>query len=236
MNVVDTFFHKKPSKTSHESLATLSNGSIISGYQGFDVSYYTHINYYTMRKAVELLIGNTSPSSKMILIETGSAAHGTQSTLLWDKLLNSDVIDGHLYTVDMNPHAVNNVKMLVSDKTTATCSDSLLYLPTLTEKIDFVYFDSYDCDFMYDNGSAVHHMKEFKCIEHLLKDGTVLLVDDTPINRHWMDNALSNPTFYAINDDTILHGKGNMINSYLETYTKSEKVMHQYQTLWIYHK
>ena len=54
--IYNNFFHKKNSKTSHETLYT-NNSILRSGYikSEAEEGYYTHINYNTMKKALELL-------------------------------------------------------------------------------------------------------------------------------------------------------------------------------------
>jgi len=68
-------------------------------------------------------------------------------------------------------------------------SNSLYYLPTITCKIDFIYLDSYDVDFLNTCSSTEHHLKEFNCIKHLLHEGSIVLIDDTPLSPDWLDNG-----------------------------------------------
>jgi hypothetical protein len=49
-----------------------------------------------------------------------------------------------------------------------------------------------------------------------------------------MDGALQRDDIYKISDEQILFGKGNLVNEYLETKTSSVKLLHQYQTVWLY--
>jgi len=224
----NNFFKKQPVKTSHETLATYDDGSLISG--GDNGSFYTHINYYTMKTALEKLLDLSK--SSYTFVETGCAAHGTKSTLLWDQFVN--IFGGKVFSVDLNKGAVDETNHLTSNQTLVTCSDSLLYLPTLSEPIDFLYLDSYDVDFFNPLPSAEHHLKEFNAIKHLLHTGSIILIDDTPITRDWFDNATNNHLYNTMKDtfDTEMSGKGSLVNKELEK-MGATKIMHQYQTLWV---
>lgn len=224
----NNFFKKQTTKTSHETLATYDDGSLISG--GENGSFYTHINYYTMKTVLEKLL--ESSKSSYIFAETGCAAHGTKSTLLWDKFVN--IFGGKVFSVDLNKGAVDETNNLTSDKTIVTCSDSLLYLPILTEPIDFLYLDSYDVDFLDPLPSAEHHLKEFNAVKHLLHKGSIILIDDTPISRDWFDDAKNSHLYHTMKDtfNPEMSGKGSLVIKELEK-MGATKIMHQYQTLWV---
>lgn len=235
---VDEYYNNflTPSKnfTCNTTLATLNDNRIISGYKGSDIKYYTHINYYSMKKALESLLQFNNKTYYQF-VETGCASHGTKSTLLWDKFVN--FYNGQVDSVDLSLENVLTTRLLVSNKTNVHHSDSLLYLKDYNKNIDFLYLDSYDCDFFNDNGSSEHHFKEFKSIEHLLiENQSIILIDDTPLNKYWLDGALLRKDFNWINDNQMFFGKGNLVNEYLEKNTNSTKILHQYQSLWLYKK
>jgi hypothetical protein len=224
----DDFFNKMKFITSNESLANYEDGSLESG--GIRGKFYTHINYHTIKNAlVELLKQNKDFYN---IVETGCAAHGTKSTLLWDKFVN--IFEGKVNSVDLNQNAVNSTNILTSDKTKVVCSDSLLYLPTLKEDIDFLYLDSYDVDFSNPLPSAMHHLKEFNCVKHLLKKGSIILIDDTPCSPEWFDGGKSRNDYEIIKKyfNSDMSGKGSLVNKELEK-MGATKIMHQYQILWI---
>jgi hypothetical protein len=107
------------------------------------------------------------------IVETGVAAHGTRSTLLWDKFVN--IFGGKVLSVDLNKDAVITANNLTSDKTTVYHSDSLDYLPTITEKIDFLYLDSVDG---WDSNSHIHQLKEIEIALPKLHKNSLILLDD----------------------------------------------------------
>jgi hypothetical protein len=114
-----------------------------------------------------------------------------------------------------------------------THSDSLHYLPTITDKIDFLYLDSYDVDFLNPLPSAEHHLKEFNCVKHLLHEGSIVLIDDTPVSPEWLDNGKSSPIYHKlkVQFDENMSGKGSLVCKELEK-MGATKIMHQYQVLW----
>ncbi len=235
LNYYDKFFYKQISKTSHETLANYANGNLIPGGTNDEIvgCYYTHINYHTMKRALVELVSNNKNNTDFIIVETGCAAHGTKSTLLWDKFVN--YFGGKVFSVDLNNNAVEETNRLTSDKTTVTCSDSLLFLPTLIDRIDFLYLDSYDVDFLNPILSTGHHLKEFMCIKHLLHKNSIILIDDTPCSPEWLDNGKFNNIYkeYKKTFDNKMSGKGSLVNIELEL-LNSEKLLHQYQVLWKY--
>lgn len=226
--IIDTFFRKSPVKTGHETLANYSNGSYEPG--GINGKFYTHINYHTIKTALLELSKNDKET--VTIVETGCSAHGTKSTLLWDKYVTT--FGGNVLSVDLNSHAVNLTNQQTSSQTTVTHSDSLHYLPTLTTPIDFLYLDSYDVDFLNPQPSAEHHLKEFNCVRHLLEKGSVVLIDDTPVSPEWLDNGKNNSIYdrYTASFDPNMCGKGSLVNLELEK-MGATKIKHQYQSLWI---
>ena len=137
-SLINNFFNKMSYKTNHETLANYLNGTLESWGENGD--FYTHINYHTMKRSLTEIVKQNK--KYYTFVETGCSAHGTKSTLLWDKFVN--IFDGNVISVDLDQAAVIKTNNLTSDKTNVTCSDSLKFLPTLTNSIDFLYLDSYD--------------------------------------------------------------------------------------------
>jgi len=164
-------------------------------------------------------------------VETGCAAHGTKSTLLFDKFVNT--FDGKVVSVDLNKNAVDLTNRATSNKTTVVHSDSLKLLPTLTKPIDLLYLDSYDVDFLNPQPSAEHHLKEFNCIKHLLHKDSIVLIDDTPVSPEWLDNGTFSTIYHKFKEsfNSNMCGKGSLVNLELEK-MNATKIMHQYQVLW----
>ena len=225
--IFNNFFNKQTSKTVHETLANYSNNTLIPG--GDNGLFYTHICYHTIYNALlELTKQNKDHYN---IVETGCSAHGTKSTLLWDKFVNK--FGGKVLSVDLNKEAVDSTNIKTSDRTKVTHSNSLDYLPTITDKIDFLYLDSYDVDFLDPLPSAEHHLKEFNCIKHLLREGSIVLIDDTPVSPEWLDNGKCSPIYGKLKSqfDENMAGKGSLVCKELEK-MGATKIIHQYQILW----
>lgn len=235
-DVYDKFFDKTFLKNSRLSLCTIGN-RIIPGYVVNETEkqnehfFYTHPNYYTMKEALRQLVLNND-KEYFTFVETGCAAWGTKSTLLWDEFVN--FYDGEVISVDLNKKNCDETNELTSDKTHVTHSDSLDFLPTLKKNIDFLYLDSYDVDLLNPEPSTTHHLKEYNCIKSLLSKNSVVLVDDTPVSPEWIDNGIHNPKYneYKKTFNPAINGKGSYVNSELEK-KNATKILHQYQTLWV---
>ncbi len=88
---------------------------------------------------------------------------------------------GLVRSVDINQKAVDTANNFVNSKNyTAYCSDSVTWLKQQTDlnQIDLFYLDSYDVEWLDDNPSAQHHLKEFKAIEPFLKKNCIVAIDD----------------------------------------------------------
>ena len=193
--------------------------------------FFTHINYYTMKEALRQLVFHNKDLNKFKFVETGCSAHGTKSTMLWDKFVN--FYDGNVSSVDLNEHAVNNTNSVISSKSKVFHSNSLDYLPKVDSLIDFLYLDSYDVDFLNPLPSAMHHLEEFNRVKHLLHKNSIILIDDTPVSPEWLDDGQNNPIYSTLKRqfNPKIAGKGSLVNLELEK-MGATKILHQYQTLW----
>lgn len=232
-SVYDMFFYKQHAKTSHETLGNVE-GTLIPGFlttQETDNVYFTHINYYTIKEALRQLVTNNPDINKFNFVETGCSAHGTKSTLLWDKFVN--FYDGSVVSVDLNEYAVNNTNSLISSKSKVFHSNILDYLPKVDKLIDFLYLDSYDVDFLNPLPSAMHHLEEFNKVKHLLHKNSIILIDDTPVSPEWLDDGQNSPIYSTLKRqfNPRIAGKGSLVNLELEK-MGATKILHQYQTLW----
>jgi hypothetical protein len=231
--VYDTFFHKQLKKTSHETLGNVY-GTLIPGFnkehENNDI-FFTHINYYTIKEALRQLIMYNDNLNYFNFVETGCAAHGTKSTLLWDRFVN--FYDGSVLSIDLNKAAVDETNTLITKKSKVVHSNSLDHLPTINYIIDFLYLDSYDVDFLNPLPSAEHHLAEFNKIKHLLHKNSIVLIDDTPLTPEWLDDGKNCPLYTTLKGqfNPSMTGKGSLVNQELEK-MGATKILHQYQTLW----
>lgn len=88
---------------------------------------------------------------------------------------------GFVRSVDIDQNAVNTANTFVDNQYYRSfCSDSVSWLSSLQDlnNIDLFYLDSYDVEWLDDNPSAQHHLKEFKVIEPFLNRNSIVAIDD----------------------------------------------------------
>lgn len=126
-------------------------------------------------------IGQHLPE-KPVIVETGTVrdvgnwAGDGQSTIVWDYF--AELLDGIVYTIDINETGVRIVEELGLERTVAVQGDSLDMIPKIKTPIDFLYLDSYDIDWNNPEPSAEHHLQELLAALPMLKDEALIAVDD----------------------------------------------------------
>lgn len=124
------------------------------------------------------------------IIETGTSReglHGAKSngaaTIVFGKWAHAN--QAFVHSVDISEQSVAAARKEVvaqglSDSVAIHLSDSILFLEKFTEKVDFLYLDSYDYsnDVEIQQKSQAHHLKEFRAIEQQLHEKSVVLIDD----------------------------------------------------------
>lgn len=141
----------------------------------------------TFAKTLQLL---DKRKAKMI-IETGTSREGLKNTKgdgaativfgIWAKQNNAK-----MHSVDINEASVKSSQNEIdlqglSNTVTVHLNDSLEFLKTFEDTVDFLYLDSYDysrTDTDIQTKSQEHHLKEFKLIENKLHDKSIVLIDD----------------------------------------------------------
>lgn len=168
-----------------------------------------HLN----RPGFEAALRNSN-SRPLNIIETGTSAWGTDSTRLWDAYVQH--FGGELWSVDLSTVPSQRLKKQVSENTHLIVSDSVAFLQSFAQEhagmqVDICYLDSWDVDWQDPVPSMDHGLAEFHAIEKLLKPGSVLLIDDTPMSLE--DVPLSEKeaasSFLALRG--FLPGKGALI-------------------------
>jgi len=140
----------------------------------------------TFRRVLELL----DAIQAKIIIETGTSReglHGAKSngaaTIVFGKW--AQINNAFLHSVDISEKSVDAAqaevnKQKLQSHVTIHLSDSLVFLENFSERVDFLYLDSYDYsdDIEIQVKSQEHHLKEFKAIEHQLHENSLVLIDD----------------------------------------------------------
>ena len=197
-----------------------------------------HINFYTMRRFIELIDEIKEP----LIVETGTSATLVKSSHLFDKYIFAK--GGDFITVDINPGAAYHFsKDVLCPKTKYYTSDSVQFLQNLDKvsprKIDALYLDSWDIEYLNPMDAANHCKKELQAALPHLNDYCVILVDDTPkspLYLPWRNDANQQiSTLYEITG--LMPGKGMLYEDILKDSQFDYKVeMHQHQLLLILNK
>ncbi len=157
----------------------------------FYQKYYasgSNCRYQTFHLALNLLFQR---HEKPLIVETGCQRlkddiGAGMSTSIFGEYVHR--YGGRLVTVDFSEQNLNICRESTasfSDKIQYVFSDSLVFLKQLTETPGLIYLDSYDYDI---NGSdedrrlsQEHCLKEWLIVEPLLKDDTIVLLDDNDL-------------------------------------------------------
>ena len=129
----------------------------------------------------------------LLIVETGSVREPDnwegdgQSTLLFDRYAQGRP-GTHFATCDISPVTAAKCCALVSRHTEVKCGDSIPFLYGLNAR-DWTgysrcfYLDAYDVDWRNPQPSAAHHLKELTALAPLLQPDSLVVVDDSPIDR-----------------------------------------------------
>lgn len=202
-----------------------------------------HINYKSIETALNLF-NKFSTKNRMSIIETGSAAYGTTSTILFDSYLNFEekfnLKKCSLISCDIRitPMIVLNNKL--SKLSECVCDDSVHFLDNLSKNSKefydnsdlLIYLDSFDLDYSDPLPSGYHGLKELIAIEPLLKKGTLLLIDDTPKSIDFCQESQKVNAKNSYNKYGLMPGKGMFIKKVLEERRDVELIFHEYQLLY----
>ena len=189
-----------------------------------------HINYLTFKKLFEQMGTPKEP----IILESGIASRGTQSTYLFNEVVRK--YGGRFWSVDNDPELVAAHQGNMCPGTKLIHNDSVAFFKEWTStstytSADIIYLDSYDLDFYNPEPSAKHGLAEYMALKPAIKKDTLLLIDDTPMNPYWLDTRGS--TYYDMLDYYgmfgIMPGKGMYV---LDVVNNADKLIHNYQVLY----
>jgi hypothetical protein len=117
------------------------------------------------------------------IVETGCARQegnwcgDGQSTIIWTAMENTRVI-----SFDTDQGAVNRVNEQVG-RCVARCQDGVVGLSRLRLVAHLVYLDSFDVDMQQPHPAAWHALQEFMAAMPLLREGSLLAIDDNLKNE-----------------------------------------------------
>jgi hypothetical protein len=190
-----------------------------------------HICRRTLTRALTFLEAQQTP----VLVETGSSAWGTNSSVLFDSYIRS--FGGSFNTVDIRMQPLFKLRKQLGTNSRVTCSDSVKFLNRFVfedsnSKLGLIYLDSWDLDVSNPWPSALHGMRELIAAMPKIASGTLLLIDDTPRDLSYFSdsNFTVASSFYKTFD--LIPGKGMLINKILSQRKDVELLQHEYQVLW----
>jgi len=141
----------------------------------------------TFRRTLELL----DERKAKILVETGTARNGLKntktdgaSTIVFGSWAKQN--DAYIYSIDSDLEAIAFAQKAVlqlelKEHVEFINDDSIAFLYSFQQQIDFLYLDSFDYDKKDKNQqqlSQEHHLKEFQAVEEQLHPQSVVLIDD----------------------------------------------------------
>ena len=146
-----------------------------------------------------------------IIVETG-VSRGKEKFLFFVKknwndgmstMIFSDYvkfIKGSLYSCDIKKKNLDNAKKFIKnnlDYVTFIHDDSINFLKNFQNKIDFLYLDSLDGQFVE---SSEHQLKEITASLNLLKEDSLILLDDKGVKTNLSLDFLKKNKYKIINE------------------------------------
>ena len=127
-----------------------------------------------------------------VIVETGTVREDYNfegdgcSTILFDNYISNK--GGTLISVDIDPVACKNARTVTTNAEVVE-ADSVEYLATLDGKVDLLYLDSFNIyNWLDDWKASAHHLKEIFAAKNIIKEGTLIVVDDNLYVPNTEDN------------------------------------------------
>lgn len=225
-----------PRKATPPTFLSLTN-KLIKKTRERNLSKWRHVCYYSFKRLVEEMATLQPPHR---FLETGSSAHGTNSSLLFFAL--TALLGGSFDTVDLNPEATERVTAALNKgfpqlQGRARCHnmDSVQLIKQVEGPFNVVYLDSYDLYPGIFKESAQHGLMEFEAVCDKLADKALILIDDSPRTRTIFDR-MNDANFMAAVDKHVqteghLPGKGALVLKKIANDPRFTVLYHEYQLL-----
>lgn len=188
-----------------------------------------HINRVGLTVALREM--NHSPA---LIIETGTSAWGTDSSRLFSSYV--EVFGGEFYSVDIRSEPSNHLGDLGPSSHFAV-QDSVQFLinfevPENFTQVDFAYLDSWDLDFNSPSAAMEHCLKEWRALIPLLGPGSVVVIDDTPIESFLLSEDLA----VSPESRSMVPGKGALVFSDVDFLQHFTVLYHHYNLVlkWVH--
>jgi predicted O-methyltransferase YrrM len=169
----------------------------------------------------ERIFAHLKQRSNPTIIETGTYREENNyqgdgcSTLLFDNYIHHH--GGTLLSIDIDEQACKLARKSTTHAEVIQ-SDSVEFLSTLKGRADLLYLDSYNIqNWANDWAPSAHHLKELFAAKDLIKNGTLIVVDDN------------------IKQNGKRLGKGRLIHELMES-IGIEPFLDEYQLGWVWHE
>jgi len=173
--------------------------------------------------------------SPALIIETGTSAWGTDSTRLWARYVED--FGGIFHSVDVRREPSENLRGAVGAKTHLHVDDSVNFLkhfsvPAGYDKVDLAYLDSWDLDLDNPLPAMEHGLNEWKALYPLLGPGSIVVIDDTPIEPF----LLGEGTSISTSGSHPIPGKGTLVLADEAVHEHFQVLYHHYNVVmkWIH--
>jgi len=198
---------------------------------------WRHVCHYSFER---LLLEMVSIDHAPRIVETGSSAHGTNSSKLFFGVV--DLLGGEFDTVDLNPDATARVQALLEadyphlvGQVRCHNGDSVDFIRQIHGPIDVAYLDSYDLYPGIFRESELHGLAEFEGIVDKLSETAYVLIDDTPRTRAIFEK-MNDVAFMSAVDEHVqiygyLPGKGALVLKAIMSDPRFTVLYHEYQLL-----
>jgi hypothetical protein len=189
-----------------------------------------HMNRESMLATIRLL-----EERPCTILETGSSAWGPDSSRLFDAYIAR--FGGEFLTVDIRIEPLLRLRRDLSPGSRLVCDDSARFLrrwvrENPAQRVDLVYLDSYDLDPASPAPAAAHALLELEAIRPALRNGSLLLVDDTPTSVDFFPEAQRTEAARFADRTGLIPGKGMLIDVCFANDSSVTKIHHDYQALY----
>lgn len=162
------------------------------------------------RRGLTLALENME-NRDVVIVETGSSAYGTDSSRLFDTFARR--FGGKFYSVDIDPYPSKRLRFAKSKNTKFFVMDSVEFLSNLEEltsvkNVNVCYLDSWDIDWFNPLASAEHGRSEMNALKSYISNGTILIIDDTPVSTKWIPSEAMEIAIQFRDKFGVLPGKG----------------------------
>lgn len=166
------------------SVPMADTDALVAAHFGSFVAHDEQCTAPGFRLALRLLGGRAAR-----IVETGTSAWGVDSTLLFDSYVRH--FGGRFDSVDLRPDPSDRLRPVMSSATGLHVGDSVGFLRDLDTRagggpVDLAYLDSFDLDWRDPDPSEAHAVAEWHALRPFTVPGSLVLIDDTPLDLSWV--------------------------------------------------